>query len=228
MWQKIRGIADLRDRVVYVPTTTTSPRVRFAKAHELGHQVVPWHRVNPAYADDDRSLSPEAQHLFDREANLFAAEVVFQSRGFTVRARDFAPSLDAIFTLADQYGASRHCTIRRFVEEYDEPIAVVPYWPSQYAVDEQGNPVLRRGQLVASSAFLHKCSDIQLPDLLRTGDPWVAARDLERSCDGEITLGFSSGQVSLHWQSWWNSYCLLVLLRRKPKVHLVGRLLHRA
>ncbi len=38
--QKLRGIADLRERVVYVPNDT-APRVLFAKAHELGHQVLP-------------------------------------------------------------------------------------------------------------------------------------------------------------------------------------------
>src|SRR5882724_2811745 len=96
--QKLRGIADLRERVVYVPNDT-APRVLFAKAHELGHQVLPWHHVNtaemvPFHQDDNRSLSPEVERLFDLEANFFASEVIFQGRRFSAKVRDFRPSFD--------------------------------------------------------------------------------------------------------------------------------------
>lgn len=40
--QKIRGFADLRERAIYIPRDTP-PRVVFVKAHELGHEVIPWH-----------------------------------------------------------------------------------------------------------------------------------------------------------------------------------------
>jgi len=37
--QKVRGITDLRERVVYIPLGDTKPRERFVRAHELAHNI---------------------------------------------------------------------------------------------------------------------------------------------------------------------------------------------
>src|SRR5688500_622672 len=58
--QKVRGIADLRERAIYIPKEARETRRRFVQAHELGHQVIPWHNVNVGYRDDDLSLSENA------------------------------------------------------------------------------------------------------------------------------------------------------------------------
>ena len=222
-WQKIRGIADLRDRAVYVPRSAGAPRVQFAKGHELGHQLLPWHNMNPAYRDDDLSLSSEAEDLFDAEANFFAAEVIFQGRRFRRRALDFQPSFEAVFLLADEHGASKHATMRRYVEEHDEPIAMFPYWPSEYSMDRRGSPVLRLGRGVGSVRFVETYADVEAPLELRSGDPWVAARESSAPCGGDMALRCGPDQVSFQWQAWWNNYCLLVLLRKRPALGLIGR-----
>ncbi len=225
LWQKLRGIADLRDRVIYVPNETTPPRVLFAKGHELGHQVIPWQRVNTAYRDDDFSLSPEAQDLFDVEANYFASEIIFQGQRFTNRLRDYKPSFDTVFVLAEEHGASNHATLRRYVEEHDEALAAIPYWPSVYAADEKGFPVLRVGKVVGSSRFVQKYAGIRIPPEIRSGHPWVGARELSRVCEGEVRLDCGANPIGFQWQSWWNTYSLLVLLRRKPALSIVGQLI---
>lgn len=222
-WQKIRGIADLRERVVYVPVSSNPPRVQFARAHELGHQVLTWHRVNLAYRDDELSLSPEAVELFDAEANFFAAEVIFQGDEFRRRALDLQPSFDAVFWLADAFGASRHATLRRYVEEHDEAIAMFPYWPSLYTVDHMGNPVLRRSKGASSARFREKYGELEPPAELRSGDPWVSARECSSPCDGDITLPCGSKRASFQWHAWWNSHSLLVLLRMRPSLSFIGR-----
>ena len=225
-WNKIRGIADLRDRAVYVPKTTTAPHVLFTKAHELGHQVIPWQKVNFAYVDDKMSLSSRAEDLFEIEANYFAAEVIFQGQRFTKRVRDYQPSFDAVSLLSDEHGASRHATLRRFVEEHDETLAMIHYWPRAYAIDAQGYLVLRLGKIVGSTRFAQKYGGVKLPGQIQTGHDWVAARDLLQVCTGHIKLDCGAGPVHFQWQSWWNTYCLFVLLRRKPALGLVGRLVH--
>jgi hypothetical protein len=222
-WQKIRGIADLRDRVVYVPGAAGGRPTQFPLAHELGHQVIPWHKINLAYRDDDLSLSPEAEEVLDAEANFFAAEVIFQGKGFRRAALEFQPSFDAVFKLADMYGASRHATLRRYVEEHDEPIAMFPYWPSTYAVDHEGCPILRLGKGVGSARFLEKYGDVEPPEKLRSGDPWAAAREVSSTCRGEIKLACGGDHISFDWNAWWNSYSLLVLLRKRPALAFLGR-----
>lgn len=79
--RKIRGLADLRDKAIYVPSDK-SPRELFVKSHELGHEVIPWHNIESGvpveiYVDDDASLSHDAERIFDIEANFYAAEVIF-------------------------------------------------------------------------------------------------------------------------------------------------------
>lgn len=223
-WQKIRGIADLRERAIYVPKTTKDNRDRWAKAHELGHQVIPWQYVNMAYKDEDSSLRPDVQDLFEAESNFFASEIIFQGEKFTFRARDYQPSFEAVFVLADDHGATRHTTLHRFAQEHDDAIAAVAYWPSRYAVDKDGFPVLRRGKVVGSPHFMMKYAGINLPADLRTGHPWVSERDSSEVFCDYISLDCGAGPVCFQWQSWWNRYCLLVLLRRRPLLSLVGRL----
>lgn len=81
--QKVRGIADLRRRAVYLPTGHSQVRRQFAKAHELGHQLIPWQKVCTDCVDTDRTLSPRVREVFETEANLFASEVIFQGKTFS-------------------------------------------------------------------------------------------------------------------------------------------------
>ena len=222
--QKIRGIADLRERVTYVPKDCRAPRERFVRAHELGHQVIPWHNIDPAYMDDSESLSPDAKFLFEQEANFFGAELIFQGGTFRIMARDYQPSFDAIFTLSDQHAASRQATAWRFVEEQDEAVALAQYYPG-YSIDAQGNKVLDLWRAVGSPAFTRRFGEVDLPPALRTGDDWVAARDTDRVCDGTCALKFDGQETPFQWHSWWNGYALLVLLRRRPRLSIVGELL---
>jgi len=220
--QKVRGIADLRERVVHVPTNSTPPRRLFVKGHELGHQVIPWQQVNSGYQDDDYSLSSEAEDVFDIEANFFSAETIFQGARFRKRAMDYQASLETAFNLANDHGASRQATLRRFTEESDEVVATIHYWPNHYVLDKNGRPGLKLGTMICSPRFVTKYSGIEPPDSIDSSHPWSDARqDSDSVYEGNIYLSCDSSQVRFQWQSWWNTYCLLVFLRRKPLLSLV-------
>lgn len=181
--QKIRGIADLRERIIYIPNSDNSARTIFTKTHELGHQIIPWHNIDPAYLDDELSLSPEGEEVFDREANFFASEVIFQGKRFRVQVLSYTASLQAIFKLAELHGASRQSTIWKYVEEQDEAVAVVMYYPIEDAFDDNGNMCLKCWKVVASEQFSRKYGEIEIPSRINTGHPWVAARDIKTSMD---------------------------------------------
>lgn len=222
--QKLRGIADLRERATYVPRDPNTRREQFVQAHELGHQIIPWHNIDPAYLDDTESLSPDVKATFEQEANFFGAEVIFQGPNFRALVRDYQTSFEAVFNLADQHGASRQATGWRFVEEQDEAVALIQYYPGN-AIDEHGNRVLNLWRTVGSTAFTIKYSEIALPRTLRTGHPWLAARDMEQVCDGMENLLVDERQVAFQWHAWWNTHALLVLLRRKPRLSVVSEIL---
>ena len=216
MWQKIRGIADLRERVTYVDDNTTPQRIRFAKGHELGHEVLPWHTLDPGRFDDDTSLTCDAEKFFDAEANFFSAEVTFQGGNFTRIVRDYAVGFASIFHLADMHGASRHATAWRYVEEQDESVALVTYWPSKFNAG-----ILRRGKVVASPNFLRKFRFIDLPQQLARDHVWAAAHGSSLVHSDMISMDCSGGAFRFEWEGWWNGYSLFVMLRRKPKLRFV-------
>ena len=222
MWEKIRGIADLRERITYVAESTTQSRIRFAKGHELGHELLPWHHLDPGHFDDEKSLTCEAEEIFDIEANFFSAEVIFQGSNFTRLVRDYNVSFDSIFHLADMHGASRHATAWRYVEEQDESVALVMYWPSRF-----NSEILRRGKVVASSNFLRKFSDIDLPQQLDPGHYWMTDYASGLVHGDMISLTSGKGPFRFEWAAWWNGYGLLVMLRHKPKLHFVRDLVEK-
>ena len=216
MWQRIRGIADLRERVTYVDENTTQQRIRFAEGHELGHGVLPWHTLDPGHFDDDTRLTCDAEETFDAEANFFSAEVIFQGRNFTRIVRDYAVGFDSIFHIADMHGASRHATAWRYVEEQDESVALVAYWPSNF-----NSGILCRGKVIASPNFLRKFRLIDLPQQLVRDHAWAVAHGSNLVYSDMISLDCNGDAFQFEWESWWNGYSLFVMLRRKPKLHFV-------
>ena len=212
MWPKIRGIADTRERVTYVDENTSQTRILFAKGHELGHEALPWHTLNPYYFDDDKLLIGNAEEVFDAEANFFSAEVIFQGENFARMVRDYTVGFDSIFLLAQMHGASYHATAWRYVEDQDGAFALLTYWPSKF------NPeILRLGKKVASPKFLRKFSSIDVPQELTQNQPWMAAYDSSLVHNDVISLDCTTGVFQFEWEAWWSGYTLLVILHHKPK-----------
>jgi Zn-dependent peptidase ImmA (M78 family) len=214
LFQKIQGVADRRRNVIYVDPSQSTCRQLFTRAHELGHLSLEWQRL-PMHVDNQATLSPHVKAIFEREANYFASEVIFQGKNFLLRARDVKPSFDAVFQLADDHGASRHATAHQFIEAQDEAVALVTYWPTKQ-IDENGYVVLARPQIVGSSNFAAKYSAIVIPSQLGALHPWTAARQLGQVVSDQMTIPVDGNATSFEWHSWWNTYSLFVLIRRKP------------
>ena len=178
--------------------------------------MLPWHRLDPGRFDDEKSLTCEAEEIFDVEANFFSSEVMFQGSNFTRIVRDYTVGFDSIFHLADMHGASRHATAWRYVEEQDESVALAMYWPSK--LDSE---TLRLGKVVASSNFLRKFNDIDLPRQLDPSHDWMTTHASNLVHRDMISLSCNKVTFRFEWEAWWNGYGLLVMLRRKPKLHFV-------
>jgi IrrE N-terminal-like domain len=212
MFQKLRGFGDLREKVVFVARDAHLARDRFVKGHELGHQIIPWHHIRPEYMDDNHTLSPETRTLFEREANFFAAEVLFQAELFTRRARDFTPTLDAVFTLAESHQASRQAAVWRFAEVHDYPVAAAMYYPYRSG---GGRDLSRwtRWQQISSPSFARRYPEVSMPQVLDAEHPFVQAINCRSIVQGvEIDLPGVPAGTKCSWSSWWNQYALLILL----------------
>ncbi|MET4241531.1 hypothetical protein [Bradyrhizobium sp. RT10b] len=147
---KVWGIFDPKARVAFIDPETPKNKLPFLKLHEGGHAVLPWQSIFGIFEDCRKTLDPDVKAQFEREANVFASEVLFQRNTFTVEARDLAVGLKAPLILARRYGASVYATVRRYVSTSDRACAVLVYDPP--IVGPTGAvSMLRRA--VTSSAF---------------------------------------------------------------------------
>ena len=226
MMQKLRGVADLRERKIWVPDDGVPQGVSFPKAHETSHQIIPWHSVGAL--DTKETLSKEVKEKFEREANFTASELIFQGDRFRDRALDYEASLDSAMVLADDHGASYQSTFWRYAEVQDQPIAILMYYPAP----KNGNGRIHYFTLwrvACSESFQEKIGrDISLPSRIQPSHPWAGALDHDGICRGSDKMRCDGSSAAFEWQSWWNTYTLFVFLRRAPRFGFVGSVLQSA
>jgi len=123
---EIRAAVHLAERVVATQTGMGDKRTRFCIFHEIAHCVLPEHN-DKLFMDSDQTLSWWTKARLEREANQFAANLLFQGGLFTDRALDAALSLKTPINLAPEFGASFEAAFRRYSETHISPCALVVY-----------------------------------------------------------------------------------------------------
>jgi hypothetical protein len=112
--------------LVYLDQSLIEVKKRFVRLHESAHAFLPWQRALYAVVEDcDKSLDPDAADLFDREANVFASEVLFQLDAFRNVAESRAFEVWTPVRLAKQFNASIYASIRQYVSKNHRACAVV-------------------------------------------------------------------------------------------------------
>jgi hypothetical protein len=123
-FQKIRGILDVKGRLVWVAPDLHRHRRIFVKLHELGHDVIKWHH-DLFVVTSENDLRPDIRKVFESEANRFAAECTFQiddmAKAHCGRRLDIAD----LGALACRYNASLTATARQYVSIQDLPVALL-------------------------------------------------------------------------------------------------------
>jgi Zn-dependent peptidase ImmA (M78 family) len=159
---KVIGLFDPADRLVLIDRELPRPRIPFVKLHEAGHGSLPHQsRVYALIHDCLQTLDPDTTDLFEREANVFASEVMFQGATFSQHAHDEAFGLKVPMRLARQFGASNYATFRRYVGTSPRACCLVVLEPIQRRPDGGFSAEIRR--IVASRSFS------EIHDALRFG-----------------------------------------------------------
>lgn len=120
----VLGLLSIEKREYFVDRSMPLPRQRFTEAHEIGHDALPWHEA-AFWGDDHTTLHPATKDVLEREANQFAAELLFGAGRFSNQADQYAPGLEVALFLAPQYGASVHAALRQYVEDSGHELAVL-------------------------------------------------------------------------------------------------------
>ena len=129
---KVLGLFEANDRFVVIDKNAPKPRVPFIKLHEAGHGTMPHQsKLYKIMHDCKKTLEPDIADLFEREANVFASEVLFQGDAFSQEAHAQSFGIKVPMRLAKKYGGSNYATFRRYVITTRTRV-VLSFWSRLY------------------------------------------------------------------------------------------------
>ncbi len=217
-----RGVLSYSDRIVGVDVSlgSNARRARFTTMHEVGHYVLPNHQ-NDLYICDEQDLSFETKIETEKEANAFAAELLFKGDRFTRQANDFDVSPESIKTLALRYDASFESTARRFVERNARACSLAVFAPAPSGnVIDTSRPGQWKHRYTISSAefrtrFFSRFAGEVPTDVIKK--LVVPGRDVADSIDTEITVPAAGEQHPLRVSFFTNHHCVFGLVQPATK-----------
>ena len=166
---KVVGVFDAKSNLVFVDQLLKPVKKRFVMLHEAGHGFMPWQRAMYDLVEDcDQALDPTAADLFDREANVFASEVLFQNDTFAKMAADEKFEIWTPIRLAKKFDASLYASIRQYVSKNNRCCVVLVLNPP--APSHGGfKATLRR--VISSDLFLKTFDEHSWPSVYTPADP---------------------------------------------------------
>lgn len=152
---KVMGLFHASAGLVFIDQTLMAVKKRFVRLHEAGHGFLPWQRPMYALVEDcDKALDEQAAALFDREANVFASEVLFQLDHFRNVAEGHPFSIWTPVKLAKTFDASIYACVRQYVSKNHRACAVVVLNMPELVEGDGFRATLRRS--VQSDSFTAK------------------------------------------------------------------------
>lgn len=166
---KVLGLFDAQALLIHVDRGLMAVKQTFIKLHEAGHGLLIWQRKTYALAEDCKlTLTDETTDLYEREANNFATEVLFQLDAFTEQAADHHFGINVPLKLGRKYGASAYASIRRYVMKNERACVVLVLDPPVFTDDVGFRATLRR--VVPSPAFVQTVGAPAWPEIFTPDD----------------------------------------------------------
>lgn len=162
---KVMGLFDARDRLVFIDRTLVTVRQTFIRLHETAHGFLAWQRDLYAVVEDcEQTIDPQIADQFDREANVFATEVLFQLDRFATEAEEREFGILTPVRLSSRYGASIYSAVRQYVTKNLRACTVVVFNPPEFVEGDGFKATFRRH--CYSPAFATMFGDIAWPDAI--------------------------------------------------------------
>ena len=206
--RKVVGIFDHRKKVIYLDLAQHGSRQRFITLHETGHGALPWQR--DLYVDDDESLDPEVKVEFEREASVFASEVLFQQEVFEDEASALELTFRSPLALSKKFGASVQSTARRYVERSPKRCAALVL--NMKAVGEDG---IRTRNFFASDSFRRDFGELRWPSVIPSDHAFSReALNYKKIVFARtISLPTAAGETSFLYDLFSNSFYAFAFMR---------------
>lgn len=195
---KVLGLFHASDGLVFLNQTMMAVKKRFVGFHEAAHGFLPWQRPMYALVEDcEKALDGATAELFDREANVFASEVLFQLDTFHDMANSEAFEIWTPVRLATRFNASNYAAIRQYVSKNDRACAVVVLNMPELIPGDGFRATLRRP--IQSDRFTQLFGDHPWKDIYTPDDDIGAMIPVgKRRSSGKRSLGLTDTNGVLH------------------------------
>jgi Zn-dependent peptidase ImmA (M78 family) len=213
---KVLGLFDARTGIVFIDKSLHEVKKTFIRLHETAHGFLSWQKDMYAVVEDgELNLAPDVADLFDREANVFASEVLFQLDAFANEANDHNFGIFVPINMSKKYGASIYSSIRQYVSKNPKACTVVVLDAPVMRMGDGFRANVRRSAL-SSPSFFRQFGDIALPEYVTPDDKIGAMVPLgkQRACGKrEIILVDKNGvDHKCIAEAFTNTYQVFVLI----------------
>lgn len=156
---KVQGLLWRSERTILLDPTLHPKRKTFLTLHEIAHDYLPAQRKTFAVLEDsDAEIDPETKDLFEREANSFASELLFQLDRFEKEAADCDFGFKVPLNLSKRYGASVYASARRYVQRNRLPCALLVF--NMPVITSEGTTLEMR-RVLQSPSFTKRFGEYQ-------------------------------------------------------------------
>lgn len=213
-------------RALYIPDqkriliddSIPQPKHRWLEAHEIGHDLLPWHH-DMMLGDDDITPTPAVHEKIEAEANYAAGILLFLSDRFIEECRSVDPTIASAQGLKKRYGNTFTTTLWRMIEHVGEDrpmIGLIGQHPQNFRSDTASFR-----HVIPSPAFDQR---FDVPSVVSLGDRIKNYCWGRKGPIGEGELVFSARDGSRHlfeFETFYNGYDALTLGRYSRAVPLV-------
>lgn len=187
---------------------------RWNEAHEIGHDMIPWH-AGMMLGDTDQTLSQGCQAHMENEANYAAGRLLFLGERFTHEAHSREPTLEVVRGLGTTFQNTMTSTLWRYVESArDETpmVGVVSGHPHPAKRGKNFDPNEPCRYCVQSPSFAARFGHTSEPTLFRVIQSYSQARRGGPLGERDVVLADLNGDGHVfHFQTFFNRYEALTL-----------------
>lgn len=114
----LRGLLMLKEneKKIFIDDDVVELKRRFIIAHEITHDLLPWHR-SLLLGDNEATLSPSCHQIMEAEANYGGRRLIFMGGRFQLEARDCEFNWKSIEMFKKRYGNTLTTTLWQMVCE---------------------------------------------------------------------------------------------------------------